>query len=152
MQLSIWCQQKLAISLMGHPVYPLRFQFECKLGPQEKYATILPAYFLLPTYVFFVSDLDGDKKIQPRLWGNLDLGLSVPSTGILATMRSVPALLCLLAVVAGHGPYHNYKVRLLLRGLPYMMSRQNEGQEMPEIRRKTSNMEAYLRYSVTLVV
>ena len=78
------------------------------------------------------------------IWGLVSLQL--------ATMRSVPALLCLLAVVAGHGPYHNYKVRLLLRGLPYMMSRQNEGQEMPEIRRKTSNMEAYLRYSVTLVV
>ena len=54
---------------------------------------------------------------------------------ILATMKFLVALLCLVALVAAdHGPYHNYKVWML----SYMSSICIEGQKMPQICREAA--------------
>ena len=73
---------------------------------------------LRQTCIAFIYD--GDKDVRTALiceattwiWGLVFLQQA--GILILATMRSIPAFLSLVALVAaGHGPYHNYKVSLL---------------------------------------
>ena len=90
----------------------------CKLASTGK----LIYEFLLTFYcarICLHRIYDGDKELRTALidceltrvlWGLVLLR----QASILATMmRSVAALLCLVALAAAdHGPYHNYKVRI----------------------------------------